>query len=159
VSLYSPPVKLPSEEEWLLSHCKWAKLFVFPVAHRRELSARACVLGNEGGEGVPPALLAMVTIRQATFGVCSSRSSRRSRGPNEAGSPRQRCRSSPSPVGAPDCRRRGREAASGYRRSPRPGPLSQAVGRNRAAAGNAEAAAGVRSAGEVVRLPEKQSAS
>jgi hypothetical protein len=37
VSLYSPPVKLSSEEEWLLSHCKWAKLFVFPVAHRREL--------------------------------------------------------------------------------------------------------------------------
>lgn len=78
MSLYwSPPVELSSEEEWLLSHCKKAKLFVFLRHHRHALFTDefqrelAEMYSNRkaGKSPVPPALLAMVTILQAALGV------------------------------------------------------------------------------------------
>jgi hypothetical protein len=78
MSLYwSPPVELSSEEEWLLSHCKKAKLFVFLRQHRHTLFTDefqrelAEMYSNRkaGKSPVPPALLAMVTILQAALGV------------------------------------------------------------------------------------------
>src|SRR5260370_35069703 len=73
---WSPPVELSSEEEWLLSHCKKAKLFVFLRQHRHALFTDefqrelAEMYSNRkaGKPPVPPALLAMGTILQAALG-------------------------------------------------------------------------------------------
>ncbi len=52
MSLYwSPPAELSSEEEWLLSHCKKAKLFVFLRQHRHELFNDSASWGKRTQKG------------------------------------------------------------------------------------------------------------
>jgi hypothetical protein len=75
--LWSPPVATSPDEDWVLKHCKKAKLFVFLRAHRHELFDEAfqerlasMYTARTGGKDpVPPALLAMVTLLQAAMGV------------------------------------------------------------------------------------------
>ncbi len=78
MSLYwSPAVELTEEENWLLSHCKKARLFIFLRQHRHELFsdgfqrelAEMYTDRKAGKQPVAPALLAMVTILQAALGV------------------------------------------------------------------------------------------
>src|SRR5712692_4430061 len=78
MSLYwSPAVELTEEENWLLSHCKKARLFIFLRQHRHELFsdgfqrelAEMYTERKAGKQPVAPALLAMVTILQAALGV------------------------------------------------------------------------------------------
>lgn len=74
---WSPPVETSAAEERILSRCRKAKLFVFLRRHRHELfddgfqaELAAMYPPHQGGkEPVPPALLAMVTLLQAWFGV------------------------------------------------------------------------------------------
>jgi Transposase domain (DUF772) len=74
---WSPPVATSPDEDWVLKHCKKAKLFVFLRAHRHELFddefqqrlAGMYPARTAGKEPVPPALLAMVTLLQAAMGV------------------------------------------------------------------------------------------
>lgn len=75
--LWSPPVLLSADEQWLISKCKKARLFVFLREHRHELFDDAFQREliamypqrTSGREPVPPALLAMVTLLQAAFGI------------------------------------------------------------------------------------------
>ena len=75
--LWSPTVATSPEEDWVLRHCKKAKLFVFLRAHRHELfddefqkQLAGMYSGRTAGkEPVAPALLAMVTLLQAAMGV------------------------------------------------------------------------------------------
>src|SRR5688500_6809150 len=75
--LWSPSVATSPDEDWVLKHCKKAKLFVFRRAHRHELFDEAfqerlasMYTARTGGKDpVPPALLAMVTLLQAAMGV------------------------------------------------------------------------------------------
>jgi IS5 family transposase len=75
---WNPPVELSAAEEGVMKRCKAKKLFVFLRLHRHELfdealqGQLAAMYGAQpesGSEVVPPALLAMVTILQAAFGV------------------------------------------------------------------------------------------
>jgi len=75
--LWTPPVATSADEDWVLKHCKKAKLFVFLRTHRHELfdeAFQAQLAGmysgrSSGKEPVAPALLAMVTLLQAAMGV------------------------------------------------------------------------------------------
>jgi hypothetical protein len=75
--LWSPSVATSPEEDWVLRHCKKAKLFVFLRAHRHELfdddfqkQLAGMYSGRTAGkEPIAPALLAMVTLLQAAMGV------------------------------------------------------------------------------------------
>jgi len=74
---WSPPIATSPDEDWVLKHCKKAKLFVFLRAHRHELfddefqqQLAGMYSGRTAGkEPVAPALLAMVTLLQAAMGV------------------------------------------------------------------------------------------
>lgn len=74
---WTPPVETTPAEERILSRCKKAKLFVFLRRHRHELfddafQAELATMypPHKGGkEPVPPAMLAMVTLLQAWFGI------------------------------------------------------------------------------------------
>ena len=75
---WNPPAKLSSDEERVKARCRSKKLFVFLREHRHEIFDDAFQAELEtmygaqppgGSQPVPPALLAMVTLLQAAFGV------------------------------------------------------------------------------------------
>jgi hypothetical protein len=74
---WSPPVGLSRTEERLVLRCKKAKLFIFLRRHRHQLFdeafqdelAKMYPARKRGREVVPPAMLALVTVLQAAYGI------------------------------------------------------------------------------------------
>src|SRR5579872_735367 len=75
---WTPPIELSPQEQSLLKRCKARKLFaflrlqrhhIFDDAFQQELAGMYGPQAPGGSEVVAPALLAMVTLMQAAFGV------------------------------------------------------------------------------------------